>query len=88
MRELEDALAALQAKHSNEPHPLLRSDLLSDNLVDDDDMKDASAPPANPPEIIDAFGTLSISDHGVSRFFGPTGGPEVRTRPFRPVYVL
>ncbi|KAG6827191.1 hypothetical protein H0H92_012838 [Tricholoma furcatifolium] len=27
-------------------------------------------------EIIDAFGTLSISDHGISRFFGPTGGVE------------
>lgn len=29
-------------------------------------------------EIIDAFGTLAISDHGISRFFGPTGGSEVR----------
>ncbi|TFK37314.1 fungal-specific transcription factor domain-containing protein [Crucibulum laeve] len=27
-------------------------------------------------EVIDAFGTLSISDHGISRFFGPTGGSE------------
>ena len=30
-------------------------------------------------EIIDAFGTLSISQHGVARFFGPTGGSEVRS---------
>ncbi|KAJ7722887.1 fungal-specific transcription factor domain-containing protein [Mycena maculata] len=28
-------------------------------------------------DVIDAFGTLSISDHGISRFFGPTGGSEV-----------
>jgi hypothetical protein len=28
-------------------------------------------------DVIDAFGTLSISDHGISRFFGPTGGCEV-----------
>ncbi|KAJ7234763.1 fungal-specific transcription factor domain-containing protein [Mycena haematopus] len=28
------------------------------------------------PDVIDAFGTLSISDHGISRFFGPTGGSE------------
>ncbi|KAJ7699214.1 hypothetical protein B0H17DRAFT_1049209 [Mycena rosella] len=27
-------------------------------------------------DVIDAFGTLSISDHGISRFFGPTGGCE------------
>ncbi|KAJ7848323.1 fungal-specific transcription factor domain-containing protein [Mycena leptocephala] len=27
-------------------------------------------------DVIDAFGTLSISDHGISRFFGPTGGSE------------
>lgn len=31
-----------------------------------------------PPEALDAFGTLSISEHGISRFFGPTGGSEVR----------
>lgn len=31
------------------------------------------------PDAIDAFGTLSISDHGISRFFGPTGGSEVRS---------
>lgn len=30
-------------------------------------------------EVIDAFGTLSISQHGVARFFGPTGGSEVRS---------
>jgi len=28
-------------------------------------------------DVIDAFGTLSISDRGISRFFGPTGGSEV-----------
>ena len=28
-------------------------------------------------DTIDAFGTLSISEHGISRFFGPTGGSEV-----------
>jgi len=79
VRQLEDALAALQAKHSSEPHPLLREDLLSVNAgQDDDDAGRADeAGPSHPPEIMDAFGTLSISDHGVARFFGPTGGPEV-----------
>ena len=80
VRQLEDALASLQAKHSNEPHPLLRDDLLSVNAIQDDEDtgKAEDSGPAHPPEIMDAFGTLSISDHGVSRFFGPTGGPEVR----------
>lgn len=37
----------------------------------------AGAPPPAT-EVLDAFGTLSISEHGISRFFGPTGGSEVR----------
>ncbi|KAJ7220750.1 fungal-specific transcription factor domain-containing protein [Mycena pura] len=32
-------------------------------------------------DVIDAFGTLSISDHGISRFFGPTGGCESLSPP-------
>ncbi|KAF7324675.1 Zn(2)-C6 fungal-type domain-containing protein [Mycena kentingensis (nom. inval.)] len=36
---------------------------------------DSEVPTANG-DVIDAFGTLSISDHGISRFFGPTGGCE------------
>ncbi|KAF7328687.1 Zn(2)-C6 fungal-type domain-containing protein [Mycena sanguinolenta] len=42
-----------------------------------DGPSDGKTPGANP-DVIDAFGTLSISDHGISRFFGPTGGSEVR----------
>jgi hypothetical protein len=81
IRQLEDALGVLQSQHSAEPHPLLRDDLRGA------DQKDEFSPiaqpgdnipgPSNPPEILDAFGTLSITDNGISRFFGPTGGPEV-----------
>lgn len=80
IRQLEDALAILHAKGSNEPHPLLRDDLLSANTEhDDEDMTDTEPTPVKPPpDVIDAFGTLSVSEHGVSRFFGPTGGAEVR----------
>lgn len=80
IRQLEDALAILHAKSSNEPHPLLRDDLLSANTEhDDEDMVETEPTPVKPPpDIIDAFGTLSVSEHGVSRFFGPTGGAEVR----------
>jgi hypothetical protein len=37
------------------------------------------------PDVIDALGTLSISDHGISRFFGPTGGSEVRSIVSHPI---
>ncbi|KDQ26287.1 hypothetical protein PLEOSDRAFT_1077318 [Pleurotus ostreatus PC15] len=81
VRQLEDALAALQAKQSSEPHPLLREDLLSTGGDDAEDSlgipEDGGAPTTGmSSDTLDAFGTLSISDHGISRFFGPTGGSE------------
>ena len=39
---------------------------------------DGCSPKGGLPEVIDAIGTLSISENGISRFFGPTGGSEVR----------
>lgn len=92
MRDLEDALAALQSKHSKESHPLLEA---GDASLDADDVgtentQDADREPlggegerekGKEPDqtvIADAFGTLSIAEHGVSRFYGPTGGIEVR----------
>lgn len=76
IRQLEDALAAL----SPDPHPLLHADLLMQDDRDDDMGVGMGEDPqsAVQPDVIDAFGTLSISDHGISRFFGPTGGSEVR----------
>ncbi|KDQ62020.1 hypothetical protein JAAARDRAFT_123795 [Jaapia argillacea MUCL 33604] len=76
IRQLEDALAALQAKSTTEPHPLLRDDLLSANDKGEEDLEILEEPVANPPELIDAFGTLSIAENGIARFFGPTGGLE------------
>ncbi|KAH7922072.1 hypothetical protein BV22DRAFT_1037878 [Leucogyrophana mollusca] len=78
IRQLEDALGSLQSQHSTEPHPLLRDDLLGVNQRDTEGsaMSDDGMGPSNPPEVLDAFGTLSITDHGISRFFGPTGGSE------------
>lgn len=81
IRLLEDALASLHSRQSDEPHPLLHEDLLSGNTDDrgeDGGMSDDMALSAHGSEVIDAFGTLSISDLGISRFFGPTGGSEVR----------
>jgi hypothetical protein len=79
IRQLEDALGVLQSQHSTELHPLLREDVLAMSQKDDYGTVagDHVVGSSNPPEIQDAFGTLSIADHGISRFFGPTGGSEV-----------
>ncbi|ESK94884.1 hypothetical protein Moror_14051 [Moniliophthora roreri MCA 2997] len=90
VRELEDALAILHSKHSNQPHPLLDESVLDATGVEemDSDVPEGSGDrkgkggtgensvEGGSGEVIDAFGTLSISDHGISRFFGPTGGSE------------
>ena len=79
VRQLEDALCDLQSQHSKEPHPLLREDPLGVNHKDDDPFipPDESGTPSHPAELLDTFGTLSINDHGISRFFGLTGGSQV-----------
>lgn len=81
IRQLEDALAILQAKHSNEPHPLLRDDALTTTKTEPqfNEGNALSRETAQKPgDVIEAFGTLSVYDRGVSRFFGPSGGAEVR----------
>ena len=79
IRQLEDALAALHAKHSTEIHPLLHEDLMHTDERDEADppADDSMGQAPQTADVIDAFGTLSISEHGISRFFGPTGGSEV-----------
>ncbi|KAI5992271.1 fungal-specific transcription factor domain-containing protein [Pisolithus orientalis] len=77
IRQLEDALGELQARHSKELHPLLRPDLLGASQHDDDLGLSSAADPAvveRAPELVEALGTLSISDSGAPRFFGATGG--------------
>ena len=79
IRQLEDALAALHAKHSTEVHPLLHEDLMQTDERDEADTPadENMGQATQTGDAIDAFGTLSISEHGISRFFGPTGGSEV-----------
>lgn len=93
IRQLEDALSILhsaspQSSSANgEVHPLLREELLSVKAHKPDE-----PPPVSELEmmagredgenqggsgIIDAFGSLSISEGGASRFFGAAGGVEV-----------
>jgi hypothetical protein len=72
-------LAALHAKHSTDIHPLLHEDLMQTDERDEADTPadEGMGQTAQTGDAIDAFGTLSISEHGISRFFGPTGGSEV-----------
>ncbi|OBZ73746.1 putative transcriptional regulatory protein C1F7.11c [Grifola frondosa] len=76
IRQLEDALAILQAKCSNDPHPLLSDGQIKSASEQDEDILFPEAEPSNPSDVVKAFGMLSVSDNGVSRFFGPTGGTE------------
>jgi hypothetical protein len=83
IRLLEDALGDLQSQRSTEPHPLLRDDLLGVNQKDDEASTpgDHIAIQSLPADILDSFGTLTITDYGIARFFGPTGGSEVSATP-------
>ncbi|KAI0358170.1 hypothetical protein OH77DRAFT_1421465 [Trametes cingulata] len=77
IHQLEDALAILQAKCSNDPHPLLSDGKTKVRSMDEDeDLTPPDMGNATSSDVVAAFGMLSVSDHGVSRFFGPTGGTE------------
>ena len=77
IRQLEDALEISHSSNSSHNHPLLREELLS--------IKRGVAPSNTAPEVeadgpegdyVEAMGTMSISQRGVSRFIGRTGGSE------------
>lgn len=75
IRQLEDALAMLQASTSKEPHPLLSEDAI---VVDADNVdKPHESEDEVSGEVSRALGTLSVSDQGLSRFFGSTGGSDL-----------
>ncbi|KAI5987121.1 fungal-specific transcription factor domain-containing protein [Pisolithus albus] len=77
IQQLEGALSELQVQYSTEPHPLLRSDLLGVSQFDDGVVPSSaggSAATERTSELVESLGMLSISDTGVRRFFGPTGG--------------
>ncbi|KAI0367567.1 hypothetical protein BV20DRAFT_970326 [Pilatotrama ljubarskyi] len=77
IHQLEDALAILQAKCSNDPHPLLSDGKTKARSMDDEeDLVPEDFTNVTSSDVVSAFGMLSVSDHGVSRFFGPTGGTE------------
>ena len=79
IRQLEDALAILQATVSDQPHPLLREDLLkikfgSESIV----LGSSSIDEEAESKVLDALGTLTMEVSGESRYYGRSGGVEVR----------
>ncbi|KAH8997101.1 hypothetical protein EDB86DRAFT_2803568, partial [Lactarius hatsudake] len=75
IRELEDALAVLQGSRSSDPHPLLCEGSLVDTAKFDEQPQESEDEGAD--EVTKSFGTLTVSDHGLSRFFGSTGGSDL-----------
>ncbi|THH34114.1 hypothetical protein EUX98_g33 [Antrodiella citrinella] len=77
IRQLEDALAIFQASVSNERHPLLRDELLGikygpevRHTVDEEAARNKLA------TSVDALGTLTVGEHGETKFIGRSGGSE------------
>ncbi|TFK76007.1 hypothetical protein BDN72DRAFT_756432 [Pluteus cervinus] len=76
IRQLEDALAIMQASASSEPHPLLRDEFLGIKFGIETSNPQGQAHSEPQSELVNAFGTLTVSDAGASKFFGPSGGSE------------
>lgn len=76
IRELEDALAKLYNGTSDEPHPLLRQELLVLKLPPGVHTTSNLEVKRAEDIVADAFGTLQIADNGGGAFFGGTAGSE------------
>lgn len=79
IRQLEDALAILQVTVSDKPHPLLKEDLLK--IKFGSEAIDPGAPSIDEEDgsrVLDALGTLTLEVSGESRYYGRSGGVEVR----------
>ncbi|OCH93710.1 hypothetical protein OBBRIDRAFT_790061 [Obba rivulosa] len=74
VRQLEDALQNAHGQLSNDPHPLLSEDLLQIKrpLERESPEEALKEPDPETAEAIDAVGSLSITESGHTKFFGPT----------------
>lgn len=83
IRQLEDALSIFQSGVSDERHPLLRDELLSIKYgLDARRPNDEDHLRKNLTSTIDALGTLTLGEHGETKFIGRSGGSEVCALPF------
>lgn len=81
IRQLEDALAIVQAAVCDQRHPLLADDLLAVKFggeVLEERQKEASDEVERALTLsIDALGTLTMGDSGEVKYFGSSAGSEV-----------
>lgn len=78
IRQLEDALAILQSNVSTEPHPLLADQKLTINHKPSPSESGSFEDGLS--EMLDGLGTLTIGNSGEAKYFGASGGSEVRGR--------
>ncbi|KZT18667.1 hypothetical protein NEOLEDRAFT_1103262 [Neolentinus lepideus HHB14362 ss-1] len=80
IRQLEDALAIMQADISNERHPLLRRELMRIKHWPEVEEKDPPEPEYKQEntveDVISTFGTLTIGEDGGAKYFGHSAGSE------------
>ncbi|KAF7798002.1 hypothetical protein EIP86_009212 [Pleurotus ostreatoroseus] len=70
VRELEDGLRTSHAQNTNAPHPLLADDLLRIKAPIQRDGLSLNGQDEQGGDVVDSFGSLSISDTGRTNFFG------------------
>ncbi|KAJ7229993.1 fungal-specific transcription factor domain-containing protein [Mycena pura] len=75
IRQLEEALAILQAVVSNDRHPLLANDLLKVKFAAEAP-KNADLHAREQDQALDALGTLTFGDDGGVKYFGRSAGTE------------
>jgi hypothetical protein len=87
VRELEDALRASHSQQSSEPHPLLSVELLQIKAplqrefpTSKNGSLNALKEEESNPDVVDAFGSLSISISGRTKYFGHTASSWVSSR--------
>lgn len=80
VRELEDGLRVSHSQHSNETHPLLSEDLLRIKApLQRENLTVANGSSDEPGgDVVDSFGSLSISDTGRTNYFGQATSSWVR----------
>lgn len=74
MHSLEDAIAIVH--DSDTTHPLLAS--LGVEEEEEESMLKPVVEESEPSTLLGVLGALHLDGHGAARFFGPSGGSEVR----------
>ncbi|KAG7097069.1 hypothetical protein E1B28_004456 [Marasmius oreades] len=76
IRQLEDALAISQSSLSNEPHPLLREEMLSIKFGPERHATASINHSQKVSESLNVPGTLTFGEHGEAKYFGRSAGAE------------